>query len=76
MNKLMGAARSQGFDVQADSNGTLKSDTAVAGPWDAGALVNGAAFYAVKHDVLLTLDLRAITYAQAKALIAKAVERL
>jgi len=30
----------------------------------------------VKHDVLLTLDLQAINYAQAKALIAKAVERL
>jgi len=30
----------------------------------------------VKHDVLLRLDLRDIGYAQAKALIAKAVERL
>lgn len=76
MNKVMGAVRSQGFNVQADSNGRLQSDTAVAGPWDSGALVNGAGFYAVKHDVLLTLDLRGITYAQAKALIAKAVERL
>ena len=76
MNKLMGVARSQGFNVQTDSNGTLQSDTAVAGPWDSGALVNGSGFYAVKHDALLTLDLRGITYAQAKALIAKAVERL
>jgi hypothetical protein len=76
MNKVMGAVRSQGFNVQADSNGRLQSDTAVAGPWDSGALVNGSGFYAVKHDVLLTLDLRGITYAQAKALIAKAVERL
>jgi hypothetical protein len=76
MNKVMGAVRSQGFNVQTDSNGTLQSDTAVAGPWDSGALVSGAGFYAVKHDVLLTLDLRGITYAQAKALIAKAVERL
>ena len=76
MNKLMGAARSQGFNVQTDSNGKLQSDTAVAGPWDAGALVNGSGLYVVKHDALLTLDLRGITYEQAKALLAKAVERL
>jgi len=76
MNKVMGAVRSQGFNVQTDSNGTLQSDTAVAGPWDAGALVNGSGLYVVKHDALLTLDLRGITYAQAKALLAKAVERL
>jgi hypothetical protein len=36
--------------------------------------VDWSGFYAVKHDVL-TLDLRAVN-AQAKALIAKAVERL
>jgi len=30
----------------------------------------------MKYDVLLTLDLRAVNYAQAKALIAQAVERL
>jgi hypothetical protein len=30
----------------------------------------------MKHDVLLTLDLRAVNYAQAKAVIGNAVERL
>ena len=76
MNKLMGAARSQGIGVQTTSSGGLKSDTAVAGPWDSGALVMGLGFYAVKHDAMLSLDLRGIDYDQAKALIAKAMERI
>lgn len=76
MNKLMGAARSQGIGVQTTAAGGLKSDTAVAGPWDAGALVMGLGFYAVKHDAMVSLDLRGIDYDQAKALIAKAMERI
>jgi len=76
MNKLMGAARSQGIGVQTNEAGGLKSDTAVAGPWDAGALVMGLGFYAVKHDAMLSVDLRGIDYEQAKALIAKAMERI
>jgi len=76
MNKLMGVARSQGIGVQTTSTGGLASDTAVAGPWDSGALVMGLGFYAVKHDAMLSLDLRGIDYDQAKALIAKAMERI
>jgi hypothetical protein len=76
MNKLMGAARSQGVGVQTTATGGLRSDTAVAGPWDAGALVMGLGFSAVKHDAMLSLDLRGIDYEQAKALIAKAMERI
>lgn len=76
MNKLMGLARSQGVGVQTTESGGLRSDTAVAGPWDAGALVMGLGFYAVKHDAMLSLDLRGIDYDQAKALIAKAMERI
>ena len=76
MNKLMGVARSQGIGVQTNEAGGLKSDTAVAGPWDAGALVMGLGFYAVKHDAMLSLDLRGIDYEQAKALLAKAMERI
>lgn len=76
MNKLMDVARSQGVGVQTTASGGLSSDTAVAGPWDAGALVMGLGFYAVKHDAMLSLDLRGIDYDQAKALIAKAMERI
>jgi hypothetical protein len=76
MNKLMGVARSQGIGVQTTGGGGLQSDTAVAGPWDSGALVMGLGFYAVKHDAMLSLDLRGIDYDQAKALIGKAMERI
>lgn len=76
MNKIMNVARSQGVDVQTDANGGLQSDTAVAGPWDVGFLNMGLGFSVVKHDAMLSLDLRAITYEQAKALLAKAVERI
>ena len=76
MNKVMNVARSQGIGVQTDESGGLKSDTAVAGPWDAGELHSGLAFLVVKHDAMLSLDLRGITYEQAKALLAKAVERI
>lgn len=76
MNQVLGAARSQGIGVQADSNGRLTTDTAVAGPWDAGELHSGLGFLVVKHDVLLSVDLRGITYEQAKALLGKAVQRL
>lgn len=76
MNKVMNVARSQGIGVQTDESGGLKSDTAVVGPWDAGELHSGLAFLVVKHDALLSLDLRGITYEQAKALLTKAVERI
>jgi len=36
----------------------------------------GLGFYAVKHDAMLSLDLRGIDYDQAKALLAKAMERI
>ena len=76
MNKLMGLARSQGVGVQTDAAGGLQSDTAVAGPWEAGELVMGLGFHAVKHDAMLSLDLRGIDYDQAKALVGKAMARI
>ena len=76
MNKVMDVARSQGIGVQTNGSGGLATDTSVAGPWDAGELHSGLAFMVVKHDALLSLDLRGITYEQAKALLAKAVERI
>lgn len=75
MQQMQGAMRAQGVGTQMGDGG-LKTDTAVAGPWDAAALVSGLEFSAVKHDVLLSVDLRTIPYDQARALIAKAVEHL
>ena len=75
MQQVQGAMRAQGVGTQMGEGG-LKTDTAVAGPWDEAALLSGLEFSAVKQDVMLSVDLRTIPYDQARALIAKAVERL
>jgi hypothetical protein len=75
MQQVQGALRSQGVGTQM-GNGGVVTDTAVAGPWDEASLIAGVGFSAVKEDVLLSLDLRTIPYDQAKALIAKAMQRL
>ena len=76
MGKIMSVARSQGIGVQTDASGGLKTDTAVAGPWDRGELHSGLGFMVVTNDVMLSLDLRGITYEQANALLAKAAPRI
>jgi hypothetical protein len=76
MGRIMDVARSQGIGVQANSSGGLTTDTLVAGPWDRGELHSGLGLLVVKKDVLLSIDLRGITYEQAKALLGKAVQRL
>jgi hypothetical protein len=75
MSQVQGALRSQGIGTQMNQSG-VATDTAVAGPWDEASLVAGVGFSAVKEDVIMSLDLRTIPYDQAKALIAKAMQRL
>ena len=75
MQQVQGALRSQGIGTQMNQSG-VATDTAVAGPWDEASLVAGVGFSAVKEDVIMSLDLRTIPYDQAKALIAKAMQRL
>lgn len=75
MQQVEGAMRSQGIGAQLTDSG-LKTDSAVAGPWDEASLVAGLEFSAVKEDVLLSVDLRTIPYDQARALLARAVEHL
>lgn len=75
MQQIQSMMRSQGIGTQLTDSG-LKTDSAVAGPWDEASLVAGLEFSAVKQDVLLSVDLRTIPYDQARALIAKAVQRL
>ncbi len=75
MQQVQGALRSQGIGTQMSQSG-VATDTAVAGPWDEASLVAGVGFSAVKEDVIMSLDLRTIPYDQAKALIAKAMQRL
>jgi hypothetical protein len=75
MQQVQGLMRSQGIGAQMTDSG-LKTDSTVAGPWDEASLVAGLGFSAVKQDVLMSLDLRTVPYDQARALIAKAMQRL
>jgi hypothetical protein len=54
----------------------LKTDTTMAGPWDAAALINGSWLIASKDDVSLTIILGTADYDKAKALMAAACQRL
>lgn len=75
LQQVEGAMRSQGVGAQLTDSG-LKTDSAVAGPWDEASLVAGLEFSAVREDVLLSVDLRTIPYDQARALLAKAAQHL
>jgi hypothetical protein len=54
----------------------LNADTTLAGPWDAGTLVNGSWLIVTKDDVGLTMILGTADYDKAKALMAAACEKL
>jgi hypothetical protein len=54
----------------------MKTDSAVAGPWDAAAMVNGQWFVATKHEVAITIILSNADYDKAKALVGAACQRL
>lgn len=75
MQQVQGVMRSQGIGTQMGNSG-LRSDSAVAGPWDEASLIAGLGFSAVKQDVMLSIDLRTVSYDQARALIARAMQRL
>jgi hypothetical protein len=75
MQRVQGLMRSQGIGVQM-SDTALVSDSTPAGPWEEASLLAGVTFSAVKHDVMLSLDLRTVPFDQARAFIAKAMERL
>jgi hypothetical protein len=54
----------------------MKTDSSLAGPWDAAAMVNGQWLIGTKHDVAITIILGNADYDKAKALLAAACERL
>jgi len=78
LQKMMGVlqklAKTQG--IQMDQTGGLVHDTIVEGPWAEGAILAGVSFVAVKNDVGVTLGFRSLSIEQAKALMAKVMERL
>ena len=54
----------------------MKTDSAVAGPWEAAAMVNGQWFVATKHDVAITIILSNADYEKAKALVGAAFQKI
>ena len=77
-SKMMGVlqklAKTQGIAM--NQSGGLVHDTLVTGPWAEGAIMGGMSLVAVKHDVQVTLDFRIVDPEQAKALMAKIMEKL
>jgi hypothetical protein len=73
--RLQGMMQAGGIGTQMAPGG-LRSDSAVAGPWDEASLVEGVTFSAVKRDVLMSVDLRTIPYDQARRLVAAAMQQL
>ena len=54
----------------------MRTDTALVGPWDSAALINGLWVIAVRHDVSVLIQLTDGDFERAKALIAAACEQL
>ena len=54
----------------------LATDSTLAGPWDAAALVGGRILAATRHNVMVELLLTSGDYDKAKALLAAACEQL
>ena len=54
----------------------LATDSTLAGPWDAAALVGGKILAATRHNVMVELLLTSGDYDKAKALLAAACEQL
>jgi hypothetical protein len=48
----------------------FKTDTTLKGPWDSAMLMHGTQLFAVKHDVMVSMDLQSADYDKAKALLA------
>lgn len=71
---LKGLAKTQG--IQMDNAGGLVHDTLVEGPWAEGAILGGVSFVAVKNDVQVNMGFRMLSIDQAKALMAKVMEKL
>lgn len=71
---LKGLAKTQG--IQMNDQGGLVQDTLIAGPWAEGAILGGISFIAVKNDVGVTMGFKQLSIDQAKALMAKVMEKI
>lgn len=75
MKMVGGASAANGAPGAATTEG-FRTDTALVGPWDNASLLHGTELLAVRHDVLITMDLQTADYEKAKALLAAICRRL
>lgn len=74
---MRGLMKQLGSNVEMQGAGfSARTDTAVAGPWAHGALLSGGGFMAVDRDVMMSVELRSVSFDQAKALVALAMKHL
>lgn len=75
MKMVGGASAAHGAPGAVTTEG-FRTDTTLAGPWDNAALLHGTQLLAVRHDVLVAMDLQTADYEKAKALLAAICRRL
>lgn len=68
MKMVTGAPKSQASGAPATVG--FRTDTTLQGPWDSAMLMHGTQLLAVRHDVLVAMDLQSADYEKAKALLA------
>jgi hypothetical protein len=81
MSKMMGglmnlAGGGGGGAPGAATQVGFKTDTTLKGPWDSAMLLHGTQLFAVKGDVMVSMDLKSADYEKAKALLAAACSSL
>lgn len=74
--KMVGGSETKGKAPGATSTIGFRTDTALAGPWDSGAVLHGTQLIAVRHDVFVGMGLQSADYDKAKALLAAICSRL
>ena len=71
-----GAGRASGAAPGAAVTQGFRTDTTLQGPWDSAMLLHGTQLLAVRHDVLVGMDLQSADYDRARALLATICARL
>lgn len=74
--KMVGGKGAEGKAPGAATTVGFRTDTTLAGPWDHAALLHGTELMAVRHDVLVGMNLESADYEKAKALLAAICSRL
>ncbi len=78
MKAMGGGSAAGGTSAAPGAAATIgfRTDTALAGPWDHGALLHGTELLAVKGDVMVAMSLQSADYDRARKLLAAICNRL